>query len=118
MGGERTIPASIIQGGNLSARITVPDSLAILDEPKAVPGDNCGCFRIMSPEHGDQRVAWDRTQPAQVADAGRVFNQLVERGLVPHEVGVGAVKTNRIMDVFDATAEEVVFLPVALVAGG
>ncbi len=114
----RRISASVIKGGKLKAEILIPDTLSVLDDPRVKPGAGCGCLRILTPEDGDKRVVWDANRSDEIRDAKRLFNQLVEQGLVPYEVGADGKASPRVMSEFDATAEEIIFLPVALVAGG
>lgn len=110
---KRTIRAALVRGGNAVAEVDVPESLTMIDDPKACAPDGCGCFRILTVEHGDARVLWTQSEPGQVRDARRMFNRLVERGLVPYRTG-----TSRVMPEFDEKATDVVFVPVSLVAGG
>jgi hypothetical protein len=47
-----------------------------------------------------------------------MFVNLIKKGLKPFRVGVDGKATSEVMDEFDPHAEEVIFLPQALVAGG
>lgn len=75
-------------------------------------------FRIMTPEDGDRRIVWDRRNEIQLADAKKLFDELVEQGLVPYKVDSKGKATTKVMDQFDPEAEEVIFLPISLVTGG
>jgi hypothetical protein len=97
--------------------ITVPPSLTILKEGEKAPPRH-GVFRVMTKRDGDKRVTWDTDDLFQIADAERMFTELVEQGLVPYHVGVDGRASADVMDVFDPNAGEVIFLPVAAVAGG
>ena len=114
---ERTVEISPVKGGK-GKKIEIPESLSILDDPKDVPPAGCGIFRIMTPKDGDKRIVWDNRSFAQIKDAKDTFNKLVAEGLVPYRTGVDGKATSEVMDEFDPYAEEVIFLPVALVAGG
>ena len=47
-----------------------------------------------------------------------MFDACAAEGLVPYKVGVNGKASSEVMDEFDPYAEEVIFLPVAVVAGG
>lgn len=119
---EREIEIALVRvgnkPGNAAAKITVPDGLTILDDPAARPPAGCGVFRVMTPKDGDKRVVWDSRSFAQIQEAKTMFDELVAQGLVPYRVGVNGKATSEVMDEFDPYAEEVIFLPVAMVAGG
>ena len=77
-----------------------------------------GCFRIMSQEDGDKRVVWCRKVIAEISAAKQMFMDLLSKGMIPYKVGVGGQATSVVMDEFDPTAEEVIFMPVQAIAGG
>lgn len=104
--------------GNASAKIAVPENLEIISDPaKKTPAD-FGCFRIMTPKDGDKRVVWDSRDFAQISEAKAMFDELVVQGLVPYRVGVNGRASSEVMAEFDPYAEEIIFLPIAMVAGG
>ncbi|MHA2279730.1 MAG: hypothetical protein ACXAC5_02385 [Promethearchaeota archaeon] len=47
-----------------------------------------------------------------------MFLDLIAQGMVPYRVGVDGQATAEVMDEFDATAEEIIFMPVRAIAGG
>lgn len=102
--------------GNLMALVVVPDSLQVTQAAK--PPEGHGMFRFLSPKSGDDRVVWNRFSLTEIQDARQMFNDLVDKGLVPYRVGTDGRATSEVMDQFDPQAEEVIFLPVAMVAGG
>lgn len=102
--------------GNASVKLQIPDSLSILSENQ--PETSFGCFRFMTPKDGDKRVVWDSRDFAQIVDAKAMFDKAVAQGLVPYLVGVNGRASSEVMAEFDPYAEEVIFLPVAMVAGG
>lgn len=118
----RTIELSLMQAGGmptkLASTIEIPESLAILDDPKALPNKGHGVMRIMTPKDGDKRVVWDSNSADEIWDAKAFFDKLIQEGLVPYRVGTNGKATSEVMDEFDPYAEEVVFLPVAMVTGG
>jgi hypothetical protein len=119
---EREIDVALLRSGNkpsnLSAKIKIPDSLQILDNPDERPPAGFGAFRIMTPKDGDKRVVWDKRDFAQIIEAKSMFDDCVAQGLVPYRVGVNGQATAEVMAEFDPHAEEIIFLPIAMVAGG
>jgi hypothetical protein len=75
-------------------------------------------FRILSQEKGDERLTWDSSSLRELQGAKEMFVNLIKKGLKPFRVGVDGKATSEVMDEFDPHAEEVIFLPQALVAGG
>ncbi len=97
--------------------IEIPDILQVLtgaDQPQ--PG--FGTFRILSIIHGDKRITWNARVMAEIAAAKDLFLKLIKEGLVPYKVGLNGQSTAEVLKEFDAFAEEIIFLPVALVGGG
>lgn len=119
---EREIDVALLRSGNkpskLSAKIKIPDSLQILDTPDEKPPEGFGAFRIMTPKDGDKRVVWDKRDFAQIIEAKAMFDECVAQGLVPYLVGLDGRATAEVMTEFDPHAEEIIFLPIAMVAGG
>ncbi len=76
-----------------------------------------GIFRILDQKEGDKRLVWNRMSMGDIAEAGRMFDQFIKEGLSAYRVG-GDGRQGAPMDRFDPTAEEVLFLPIKLVAGG
>ncbi len=77
-----------------------------------------GCFRIISQKDGDKRVVWCRKVIAEIQAAKKMFMDLISKGMVPYKVGVSGNASAEVMDEFDPTAEEVIFMPVRAIAGG
>lgn len=119
---EREIDVALLRmgkkPGNLSAKVSVPESLGIISDPTQKTPQGFGCFRIMTPKDGDKRVVWDSRDFAQISEAKAMFDELVVQGLVPYRVGVNGRASSEVMVEFDPYAEEIIFLPVAMVAGG
>jgi hypothetical protein len=111
-----TITAPIIKAG-ASIDIEVPDELSILNDQQEIPQGH-GVFRILTKEDGDKRVVWDNRSLAQIRDAQSMFKDMIKKGLVPYKVGLDGKTTAEVMDVFDPLAEEVIFLPAPMLAGG
>lgn len=111
------IEAQTIKGSQAVVGINVPDTLRVLKDYEAPP-EGYGVFRIMTPKDGDKRVVWDCRDMAQIDEAKAMFDKLIQEGLVPYKVGLDGKATSEVMDEFDPHAEEVIFLPVALVTGG
>lgn len=115
---DRTIEISMLGHSNLAVKIDIPASLEIMDNPSDTPRKGCGAMRVMTPKDGDKRVVWDSFSLGQIRDAKAMFDDCVAKGLLPHRVGIDGKQTAEIMTEFDPTAEEIIFVPVALVAGG
>lgn len=119
---EREIDVALLRignkPGNAAAKLKIPDSLGILDKPTDKAPQGFGCFRIMTPKDGDKRVVWDSRDFAQISEAKAMFDELVVQGLVPYRVGTNGRASSEVMVEFDPYAEEIIFLPVAMVAGG
>lgn len=120
---EREIDVALFRVGNkptgsLAGKIAIPDNLQILEKPEEVPLDNFGVFRIMTPKDGDKRVVWDRRDFAQILEAKSMFDACVVQGLVPYRVGLNGKASADVMSEFDPHAEEIIFLPIAMVTGG
>jgi hypothetical protein len=111
-----TITASIIQNTKIEQTFTVPNSLKLL-QGSEIPS-NSGVLRIMTPKDGDKRVVWNRDSLAEISDAKKMFDDLSSSGLTPFKVGVGGKATAEIMDEFDPFAEEIIFMPRKMLAGG
>lgn len=119
---NREIDVALLRIGNkpcnASAKIAVPESLGIISDPQQKTPEGFGCFRIMTPHDGDKRVVWDSRDFAQISEAKAMFDELVVQGLVPYRVGVNGRASSEVMAEFDPYAEEIIFLPIAMVAGG
>jgi len=115
---DRTIDISLLQNSNVAKEFEIPESLTILNNPKDRPPVGCGMFRIMTPKDGDKRVVWNSNSFSEIKDAKDTFDKLVAEGLVPYKVGLDGKQTSEVMDIFDPHAEEILFLPIALVRGG
>jgi len=107
-----TLVVPIIRSNELGATINVeiPDSLS------KDSGDRV--WRILTANDGDKRIVWDSRALQQIRDAKNMFIDLVKKGLVPYNVGIDGKATDQVMKEFDPLAEEVLFLPIAMVAGG
>src|SRR5271155_2225066 len=99
----------VVKNSNIIEKIGIPDSLRVLKD-KEVISKNHRVFRILNPKDGDKRVVWDSRDLDQIEDAKVMFDECVEKGLVPYCVGRDGKATNEVMDEFDAEAEEVIFL--------
>lgn len=119
---EKELDISLIRVGdkssNVSGKLTIPDCLRVMSDPQEVAPKGFGCFRIMTPKDGDKRVVWDSMDFAQISEAKSMFDKLVVQGLVPYRVAVNGKASAEVMVEFDPFAEEIIFLPIAMVAGG
>lgn len=111
-----TISVPVLEGSKLREDVEIPDGLQILEDGP-IPAHH-HCFRILDPEKGDERLTWDNRSLPSIADAKKAFVNLIKAGLKPFKVGLDGVTTSDAMSEFDPLAEEVIFLPMAPVAGG
>ena len=112
-----TIEFSAVRGSRVAETLDVPEDITVLDDGQAVPQGN-NLFRILSPQKGDERLTWNSRSLAELQAAKQLFVDLIKKGLKPFRVGVDGKATADAMSEFDPHAEEVIFLPQALVAGG
>jgi hypothetical protein len=113
----REIEVPLVKNSNVKEKIAVPDKLRILED-KEKAGEWERCFRFLTPKDGDKRVVWDSRDMDQIEEAKAMFDECVAKGLVPYRVGRDGKQTSEVMDEFDPEAEEVIFMPIAQVAGG
>ena len=113
----RQIELTILAGSRVKEKFDVPDELQILEDGQEVP-EGHSIFRILSQEKGDERLTWCSQSLQEIQAAKKMFVDLIKKGLKPFRVGIDGKATSEVMDEFDPSAEEVIFLPQALVAGG
>lgn len=113
----RMISITLVAGTKLKEDIEIPEGIEVLEDNQAVP-DGHFMFRILSQEKGDERLIWNSRSLPDIQAAKRMFVDLIKKGLKPFKVGVNGAATSEVMDEFDPTAEEVIFLPCSLVVGG
>lgn len=113
---SRVIKLRVLQGSSLSEDYEVPDGLHVVEDE--VPNNHNRMFRILSQEKGDERVTWDARSLADIRAAKQMFVDFVKKGLKPFRVGLDGKASAEVMQEFDPLAEEVIFLPMARVAGG
>jgi hypothetical protein len=113
----RQLDIAPIIGSRKTVAVEIQPELRLLEgDEQPAPGHFV--FRILNPLTGDDRLTWDSTSLPEIKAAKQQFLDLVEKGLTPYRVGVNGKPTAEVMDEFDPTAEEVVFLGHQLVAGG
>lgn len=110
-----TIDISLLSGTKLKETLEVPKELQLADKR---PTEFHRMFRILHPEKGDERLVWDSRVLKEIRAAKDMFVNLIKKGLKPFKVGLDGKATAEVMTEFDASAEEVIFLPSALVTGG
>jgi hypothetical protein len=99
--------------------VNVPDELTIADDAwQNRLEDDQSVFRVITPKDGDKRVVWSRGSIPQINAAKKMFNDLVAAGMVPFKVGTGGKASSDVMNVFDPSAEEVIFLPTKVITAG
>lgn len=74
-------------------------------------------FRVLTPSDGDRRTIWDPSDPAQVADAAKRFNELIGFGYRAYAVGPRGARGHRVTS-FDAAVGEYLFTGRAGFTGG
>lgn len=111
------VTVDIMQGSKLTADLPIPPSLSVL-EGSATPPKGKSVFRIINQKDGDKRIVWDAGSMVEINGAKEMFDNLISEGLVPYRVDVSGKRTPEVMQEFDPAAEEVIFMPIAPVAGG
>lgn len=89
-----------------------------LDSMYALMSEDMRIFRIMTPSEGDKRVIWNSRNIAEIADAKKMFLDLIKQGMIPFRVGLDGKQSSERMDTFDPSASEVIFLPMPAIVGG
>lgn len=117
MTAERVIDLSPMTRTNLKEQLQVPECFTIL-EAGADPAAEHNVFRILNPKSGDDRLTWDRRDFAAIQEARHTFVDLVKKGFKPFRVGQDGRRSNTIMQEFDPTAQQVIFVPMQPVVGG
>lgn len=97
--------------------IDIPDELDVIESTEVIPSF-FRSWRIVSAHDGDKRVVWDSTSLAQMSEAAKLFDKLREEGLEAYRVGIDGKRSSDKMEIFDPEAEEVIFIPMAAMAGG
>lgn len=113
----RYLEINVVMGSRLKTQIEIPPELQVLEGIEEPPIGQ-PAFRIVSQEHGDKRITWDCGVLAEINAAKKMFVDLVKQGLTPFRVGLNGKKSSEVMKEFDPHAEEIIFMPTALVAGG
>lgn len=113
----REVEVPLVRNSNVKENVTIPNGLKILKDKEAVNKWE-RCFRFLTAKDGDKRVVWDSRDMDQIEEAKAMFDDAVAKGLVPYRVGLDGKASSEVMDEFDPEAEEVIFLPIAQVAGG
>jgi hypothetical protein len=116
------IEIALLRAGNnpskLATKLPIPAILSVVESPTAKPEQGFGFFRFMTPKDGDKRVTWDSRDFAQISAAKQMFDEAITQGLIAYRVGFNKQPTSEIMVEFDPYAEEIVFLPLEMVAAG
>ena len=110
------VEVPVIGGCNATVQVAIPPSLRVLDG--AVPPPKHGVLHIVNWKDGDKRVVWDSGSLAEIQAAKTMFDNLRKEGLTPYKVGTNGKATSERMEEFDPMAEQVMFLPLKLAAGG
>ena len=106
----------VIDGSNLTMLVAIPAPLQVLDG--VIPPPKHGVLHIMNRRDGDKRVVWDSGCLAEIRAAKEMFDDLRKKGLTPYKVGTGGKASSQEMEEFDPMAEQIMFLPLKLAAGG
>ena len=72
---------------------------------------------ILTPTEGDRRIPWDPSDPSQVSQAHRKFDELVQGGYRAYRVARKGQAGERIIE-FDPEAGEILFTGKSGYAGG
>lgn len=100
------------------SNVEIPEELTILEDGQQ-PAANQICWRFLSQKDGDKRVVWNSGSIPEINAARSMFQELVSQGMTPYRVGSpGGRASPNVMDEFDPTAEEVIFIPTKMIAAG
>jgi hypothetical protein len=72
-------------GANTKNTVTIPDSLRILKDGEAPPVGNI-VLKVCTPEAGDERIAFNPYRIQEVAEAKRLFNELIAKGYYAYRI--------------------------------
>ncbi len=97
--------------------VEIPPELTILEDGQN-PEPGQVCWRFLSQKDGDKRVVWNSGSIPEINAAKEMFQELVSQGMTPYRVEPGGGASPRVMDEFDASAEEVIFMPTKMIAAG
>ena len=111
-----TIEITPVRNSTIKETVKIPKSLHRLKDDESAKGKHV--FRILTPKDGDVRVVWDARDLGQIQDAKAMFDDCIAKGLVPYHVGLDGKASSEVMDEFDPSCEEVIFLPIGQIAGG
>lgn len=110
-----TITLTPLQNTTLTETYTLPHTITLNDTP---PTPHHHQYRILNPQTGDDRLTWDTRDFQAMQDARKTYLDLIQKGYKPYRVDPQGNKTNQPMTTFDPTASQVIFVPMAPVAGG
>jgi len=108
---------------NVKADVEIPPGLRILEDREKVP-KGFSSISIINPEDGDKRLVWNSNNITEIQQAKDLFDELVEKGMVPYCIGPDGGKAEP-MTTFDPFAEEalmadkeILLTPQKALAGG
>lgn len=113
----RTLELTVFRNSKLKETFEIPEEINVLSDGEKVPAGH-SIFRILCQEKGDERLTWNAMSLPEIQAAKNLFVDLIKKGFKPFHVGVDGNATSEAMSEFDPHAEEVIFLPQALVTGG
>jgi hypothetical protein len=111
------IEVTLVQGSKLKETFEIPEGVTVATDDGDLTGFD-RMFRILSQEKGDERLVWNSRSLVDIQGAKKMFIEFVKKGLKPFRVGIDGKATSEVMREFDPLAEEVIFMPMALVVGG
>lgn len=114
---EERIKIAIVEHGKPNVYIDLPESLSVLEDNQEIKKGQ-HLFRIINQQDGDKRVVWDSQDYDEIDDAQEMFNDLIEKGMVPYRVDPKGKRTPEPMVEFDPLAEEIIFAPIAAMQAG
>jgi len=111
---------NVFEGSKHKAEVETTLSPVSDKDMQVVELDKNKClFRILNQKDGDKRIVWDKMRTQDIDAARKLFNDLIGQGLTAHRVDPSTGKSlSSVMEEFDPTAEEVIFLPTKLLSGG
>lgn len=101
-----------------SVEVEIPSNLRVWgDTTRNLPPGH-KLFRVINQKDGDKRIVWDSHSLAEINEAKRLFDNLVEQGMTPYAVDPQGKRSATVLAEFSPDAEEIVFAPIAALVGG
>lgn len=85
-------------------------AMVLMDLPGDFSKQSHNFFQVMDAKAGDYKIIWSKSQPAEVKNAERTFNELIKDGYSAYSVADNGDQGAKITK-FDPAAERIVMVP-------